>query len=138
MEIWTLAVITVESAAQVFYQALKDATKCDLLQQICTDLLIDEAYHIEFQCERMDIIYNSKLPGLKVIARQIYPVFFFATSLIIWFAHKSTFKAGGINYSRYIRKMKYKYLKTINKITIQKNNMKYCKINPDINEFTVA
>ena len=28
MKSWTLAVITVESAAQIFYQSLKDATKC--------------------------------------------------------------------------------------------------------------
>lgn len=52
MELWTLAVITVESTAQVFYQSLKDATRCKLLKQICTDILIDEAYHIGFQSER--------------------------------------------------------------------------------------
>lgn len=58
MEIWTLAVITVESAAQVFYQSLKDATGCSLLKQICTGILIDEAYHIDFQTGRMAIIYG--------------------------------------------------------------------------------
>jgi hypothetical protein len=35
METWTLAVIVVESAAQIFYQSLKDATGCRLLKQIC-------------------------------------------------------------------------------------------------------
>lgn len=40
MEFWTIAVITVESAAQIFYQCLKDATNCKLLKQICTDILI--------------------------------------------------------------------------------------------------
>jgi hypothetical protein len=33
METWTLAVIVVESAAQIFYQSLKDATDCCLLKQ---------------------------------------------------------------------------------------------------------
>lgn len=120
MEIWTLAVITVESAAQVFYQALKDATGCKLLKQICTDILIDEAYHIDFQSERMDIIYHDKDPRLQYLSRLVYPVFFFSTALVIWFAHKRTFKAGGIRFARYFRKMKYKYLKTLHRITCKK------------------
>src|ERR1700759_5254448 len=48
MEIWTLAVLAVESTAQIFYQALRNSTSCALLSQICTDILIDEAYHITF------------------------------------------------------------------------------------------
>ena len=120
MEIWTLAVITVESAAQVFYQALKDATGCKLLKQVCTDILIDEAYHIDFQSERMDIIYHDKDTRLQYLSRLVYPVFFFATALVIWFAHQRTFKAGGIRFGRYIRKMKYKYVKTLHKITTHK------------------
>mgnify|MGYP001156580018 FL=1 len=138
MEIWTLAVITVESAAQVFYQALKDATACKLLKQICTDILIDEAYHIEFQCERMDIIVNNKSAPLKYISRHIYPVFFFATSLVVWMAHKKAFKAGGVHYSRYIRKMRYKYLKTLNKIATTSKEMKCFAECKSLKEVTVA
>ncbi len=51
IEIWTIAVIIVESAAQIFYQALHDATECTLLRSICRDILIDEAHHIKFQNE---------------------------------------------------------------------------------------
>jgi len=117
MEIWTLAVITVESAAQVFYQSLKDATACKLLKQICTDILIDEAYHIDFQTERMTIIFRNKTNLSKLMNRLIYPLFFFATSFVIWLAHKRAFKAGGIDFDRYLHKMKYKYLKTLYKAT---------------------
>ncbi|MBB5397063.1 ferritin-like domain-containing protein [Mucilaginibacter sp. AK015] len=60
MEIWTLAVIVVESTAQIFYQALKHATGCRLLKEICTDILIDEAPHIVFQTERLAIIFEGK------------------------------------------------------------------------------
>jgi hypothetical protein len=117
MEIWTLAVITVESAAQVFYQSLKDASSCPLLKQICTDILIDEAYHIEFQTERMGIIFEHKLDDIKFISHYLYPVFFFGTALVVWMAHKKAFKAGGTDWSKYIRKMKYKYLKTLYRIS---------------------
>jgi len=117
MEIWTLAVITVESTAQIFYQALKDATGCILLKQICTDILIDEAYHIDFQTERMSIIFDAKSLVGKFAMRNFYTLFFFSTSLIVWFAHKKLFKAGGITFKKYLRKMKFKYMKTINKAT---------------------
>ena len=138
MEIWTLAVITVESAAQVFYQALKDATACKLLKQICTDILIDEAYHIEFQCERMDIIFTNKPAPLKFTSRLVYPFFFFATSLVVWMAHKKAFKAGGINYSRYFRKMKFKYFKTLHKITTSTNVERYYTEQKSMSEVTVS
>lgn len=117
MEIWTLAVITVESTAQIFYQCLKDATGCILLKQICSDILIDEAYHIDFQTERLSIIFDAKFFIGKLLVRNFYTFFFFLTALVVWFAHKRVFKAGGVNFKKYMRKMKYKYIKTINRAT---------------------
>jgi len=113
MEIWTLAVITVESTAQIFYQCLKDATGCTLLKQICTDILIDEAYHIDFQTERLGILFESKSDLEKKVINKLYTIFFFSTTLVVWMAHKNLFKAGGVNFKKFMHKMKYKYMKTI-------------------------
>ena len=120
MEIWTLAVITVESAAQVFYQSLKNATDCILLKQICTDILMDEAYHIDFQTERMAIIFDTKSYTSKFFSKYIYAIFFFGTSLVVWFAHKKLFKAGGTGFKKYMQKMKYKYFKTLYRVSFSK------------------
>lgn len=117
MEAWTLTVIVIESTAQIFYQALKDATQCGLLQQICTDILIDEAYHITFQTERLAIIYGSRSPFGKMWRKVFYKCFFFATSIVVWLAHKKLFIAGGNTFNGFIRKMHFKYLKTIDQIT---------------------
>ncbi|WP_421940370.1 ferritin-like domain-containing protein [Pedobacter sp.] len=115
MELWTLAVITVESAAQIFYQALKDATNCSLLGQICTDILIDEAAHITFQRERLYIIFSQKNAFFKFTAYHAYTCFFICTSLIVWIAHKNLFKAGKLSFSRYFNKMKSKLRKVMGK-----------------------
>jgi hypothetical protein len=117
MELWTLAVITVESTAQIFYQCLKDATECTLLKQICADILIDEAYHIDFQTERLAIIFNDKSLIGRLLVRNLYTFFFFATSLVVWAAHKKLFTAGGVTFKKYMKKMKFKYIKTINRAT---------------------
>ena len=120
MEIWTLAVITVESTAQIFYQCLKDATGCTLLKQICTDILIDEAYHIDFQTERLGILFESKSAIDKNIANMLYTIFFFLITLVVWMAHKKLFEAGGVNFKKFMRKMEYKYIKTIYAVLLKK------------------
>jgi len=116
MEWFTLAVITVENAAQVYYQCLKDATHCPLLKQICTDILIDEAYHIDFQVERMNIVYKDKGSITKWLCKQFYRLFYFATILTIWITHKKVFKAGGNGFRQYIRKMTQKYKRTLGRV----------------------
>ncbi|MGH2646676.1 MAG: ferritin-like domain-containing protein [Ginsengibacter sp.] len=120
MELWTLAVITVESAAQVFYQSLKDATKCKLLQQICTDILIDEAFHIDFQLQRFIIINENKNELSKILRYYLYKCFYFSTIVIIWFAYRRCFRAGHNNFYSYWRKMNLKFQKTIGKLTNQR------------------
>ena len=113
MEIWTVAVITVESTAQVFYQAIKDASRCQLLKQICTDILIDEADHIRFQTERLAILFRSKRSLSQWLTSKIYPVFFMTTSVVVWLAHKEAFRAGGLNFFKYWRKMQFKRIKCL-------------------------
>ncbi|MBG9378132.1 ferritin-like domain-containing protein [Panacibacter sp. DH6] len=124
MELWTLTVITVESTAQVFYQCLKDATGCRLLKQICTDILIDEAYHIDFQLERLYILFSNKSFVQRLIVEKMYFMFFYTTILVVWCAHKKLFMAGGVTFSKYLRKMIFKYRKTISRITAVQRGMK--------------
>lgn len=113
MELWTLTVITVESTAQLFYQSLKDATGCKLLKQICTDILIDEAFHIDFQCERFRLIYKSKRPISKLLFFYFYKFFYFSIIILVWFVYKRTFIAGRNDFNSYWKKMNLKFKKTI-------------------------
>lgn len=123
MEFWTIAVITVESTAQIFYQCLKDATGCRLLKQICTDILIDEAAHITFQIERLSLLYNSKGTLMRIMSYYFYTLFYFSTTLAVWFAHKRLFKAGRVSFSNYWAKMNHKFKKTIKKLKPETENI---------------
>lgn len=116
MELWTLAVIVVESTAQVFYQSLKDATDCTLLKQICTDILIDEAYHIDFQVQRLKAIYQGKSAFSRRLCGFAYRLFFFATAVTVWMAHKKLFRAGGNNYEKYMHIMGFKCNRIMNRV----------------------
>jgi hypothetical protein len=113
MELWTITVIIVESAAQVFYEALHDATNCALLKSICSDILIDEAHHIKFQNERMSIIFQQKNFYSKALSLLFYSVLFFGTVHAIWFGHGRALKAGGVSKVSFMRQMYYKFFKSM-------------------------
>lgn len=121
MEIWTLTVIIVESTAQIFYQSMKDATRCKLLRQICTDILIDEAHHIDFQTERFSVIFKSKTPFRRAVIQRLYYLFFFSTAVVVWVVNRKLFRAGGNTFEKYILKMKYKYNKIISRVVSHEN-----------------
>jgi hypothetical protein len=113
MELWTIAVIIVESAAQVFYKALHDATDCPLLKCICNDILIDEAHHIKFQNERMFILFQKKNFYNKAFSLLLYSFLFFATIHAIWFGHRRAFLAGKVSKKSFMRQMYYKFFGTL-------------------------
>ncbi|MEP6747389.1 MAG: ferritin-like domain-containing protein [Bacteroidota bacterium] len=121
MELWTITVIIVESTAQIFYQSLKDATGCILLKQVCTDILIDEAAHINFQLQRLVIIFSVKPVLQKIICFQLYRIFYFSVILVVWAAHHKLFKAGNNNIFKYLGKMNLKFKKTIQKLQTDKS-----------------
>lgn len=128
MELWTLSVIVVESAAQIFYQSLKDATDCKLLKQICSDILIDEAFHINFQFERIALINRDKSDLSKLLRYYLYRIFFFITITTVYIAHRKTFRAGGNNFNRYYRKMNLKFNKTIKRVFRPKTSVYHSKL----------
>lgn len=113
MELWTIAVIIVENAAQVFYQALHDATRCTLLRAICTDILHDEAHHIKFQNERPFTIFQRKSVYGKALALLLYAALFFGTIHAVWFGHRKAFRAGGVGHAEFMRAMYYKFFSTV-------------------------
>ena len=113
MELWTITVIIVESAAQIFYQALHDATNCDLLKSICRDILIDEAHHIKFQNERLHSIMSQKSIYLRALSVSGYWMLFLGTIHAIWLAHKKAFKAGGVDKQEFMRRMHFKFFNSL-------------------------
>lgn len=130
MELWTITVIIVESAAQIFYQALHDATHCKLLQSICLDIIKDEAHHIKFQNERMQIMFSRKKTYMQSISLAFYSVLFYGTMHAVWFGHKKALQAGGVNKSEFIRQMFYKFCSTLKYIHGKPTTRLFKKLQP--------
>lgn len=116
MELWTIAVIIVESCAQLFYKSVKDGTQCELLKSICTDILQDEAPHVVFQSERLMLIFQGKNRFEKFICKNFYFLSFYTIILTVWLGHHQAFQAGGNDFKTYWRRMNYKFKKIINRL----------------------
>jgi hypothetical protein len=128
MELWTISVIIVESAAQIFYQALHDATNCKLLQSICNDIIVDEAHHIKFQNERMHIIFQQKSFYNRALSLLCYSFLFFGTIHAIWLGHHKAFIAGGVNKKDFMRLMYYKFFSSMKFLHASANEEKMAAV----------
>lgn len=109
MEIWTITALIVESAAQVYFEAVSQTTRCPLLKDVCAHIALDEKEHIRFQRERLSIIYNRKSSWKKAAASFIYHLHFKLTYRAIWLGHAAVFKTGGFTYDRFRRLMHQKF-----------------------------
>jgi hypothetical protein len=116
MELWTISVIIVESLAQLFYKSVKDASNCNLLKEICTDILTDEAQHIVFQAERLRIIYRDRSEAGRLLAKTFYYFLFYTIIITVWIGHSTAFKAGGNSFAVYVRRIQAKFNRIIHSI----------------------
>ncbi len=103
METWTTPVVMVETHALVFYNAIRRATKCPVLQQICKQILADEIPHLRFQCERLAQLLRDRPRWLYVLTMLMHRIFFTGITLAIWAAHRRALRAGGCHFGKYWR-----------------------------------
>lgn len=103
LELWTTAVIVVETLALVYYRAVMQASTSPVLQTICRQILRDEVYHLRFQYERLAQIQSHRRPWPRFFTFLVQYALFFGTTLLVWIGHHRLLKAGGYPFFRYWR-----------------------------------
>ncbi|MDB5349382.1 MAG: hypothetical protein JWN86_629 [Planctomycetota bacterium] len=102
LEVSISVLITAEILAQVYYEALREATGSAVLRVLCEQILNDEAEHVRFQAERLAILRSGRRPETLVILRLIHRLFFAATCLVVWRGHRRVFRRGGYGFHRFL------------------------------------
>ena len=91
--------VSAEIMAQVYYRALKLATKSETLQELCHHILREEARHVRFQVQQLARIDRARHPwarrGLRVADRCLFSI----ASWIVYHDHQSVFEIAGISRS---------------------------------------
>lgn len=101
MEIWSASVLMVETMAQIYYKALRDSGRCELLAEICADILADEAYHLKFQIERARLYYRGRSSLARLVTGMGYKSLYAVIVSSVWIAHHRALREGGLTFLRF-------------------------------------
>jgi hypothetical protein len=101
LELTISVLLTAEVIAQVYYQALQDATNSTWLRGLCRQILRDEVGHIHFQSERLAILRAACSATRRRWTIWLEYLLMFATMIVVFRTHRSVFAAAQMSWSRY-------------------------------------
>lgn len=101
LELCAAVLVTAETLAIPFYQALRDATHSPLLRAICVRILCDEAAHLKFQALTIGLIRRPLGRKARAIRSIGHAVMFHGTALLLWQQHHQVFRAAHWNFRRF-------------------------------------
>ena len=102
LETTICVLLTAEIIAQVYYGALRRATRSPVLRAICRRVLADEAAHVRFQAERLAMLRRPAVGwiGLCLVLQR---VLFGAALVVVWVNHGPVFRRGQLGLAGFWR-----------------------------------
>jgi hypothetical protein len=101
-----MVLVTAEVIAQVYYDALRDATRSIVLRQLCNQILRDEEEHVRFQCERLAILRRDRVRWVILLKQSIHRAFMAVTCLVFWWKHGKAVRTGGYGLFAFLRSVR--------------------------------
>jgi hypothetical protein len=101
LEVSIAVVLVAEAIANVYYAALHDVTRSEVLRILCQQILRDEVEHVSFQSERLAILRRGRLRVFVLIANGLHRFLYGGTLLVVWWKHGPTMRAGGVGFRRF-------------------------------------
>lgn len=86
--------LTAEIIAQVYYGALRRATRSRVLRAICRRVLADEAAHVRFQAERLAMIRRARAAPSLLLRVALQRLLFAAALWVVWLNHRNVLLRG--------------------------------------------
>lgn len=89
--------ITAEILAEVYYEALREATTSVILRILCDQILRDEKQHVAFQAERLAILRSGRGRLAQSLTMAAQRFLFAGTTILVGWTHRRTIRRGGIS-----------------------------------------
>jgi hypothetical protein len=103
LDLLLTVLLTAELIGEVYYRAVRDATRCPVLRAVCTQLLRDERMHVRFHVERFRFLRAGRSRARIRIQDRLWRVFFAVTCLAVWVKHGRAMRLGGYGFRRFRR-----------------------------------
>jgi hypothetical protein len=103
LEVSIAVVLVAEAIANVYYVALRDATRSRVLRTLCQQILRDEVAHVSFQSERLAILQRRRSRAYVLAANGLHRFLYGGTLVVVWWKHGPAMRAGGVAFRKYWR-----------------------------------
>jgi hypothetical protein len=103
LELAIRVLVTAEIIAQVYYQALRDATHSRTLRGLCQRILEDEDPHVRFQSERLAILRRGR--AAQSLVELLHWVLLAGAACVVWINHHPVLRRGGFGWVAFLREV---------------------------------
>ena len=103
LELSITVLVTAEIIAQVYFPALRDATRSPVLHALCDQIIADEEAHVQFQTERLAILRRPRSRLSLVFRNLLARTLFTGACVVVWIQHRNVFCAAGGNVATFWR-----------------------------------
>jgi hypothetical protein len=101
-ELSITVLITAEIISLVYYDALKNATKSNLLKNICGKVLADERAHVKYESELLGLIRPTNSAFRRVLLPFLHRVLLVGTVLVVYLSHRKVLNRGRYDLPNFI------------------------------------
>jgi hypothetical protein len=101
--------LVAELIANVYYRAIRAASRSATLRTLCTQLLRDERMHVRFHLERLAILRRNRSRPRVAASVFAHRVLFTGTCLVVWAQHRRALRAGGYGLWRFRRELSHEF-----------------------------
>ena len=95
LEVSIAVLILAELIAQVYYDAVRRATRLPILTRLCEQILRDEADHVRFQAEQLGRLRAERSPVGWRMTMAAQRLLFATTCAVVWIVHRPALRLGG-------------------------------------------
>ncbi len=95
LELIVTVLVTAEIVAVPYYRALRKATQSPLLRALCSQILQDEAAHLQYQAGTLARLRGGRAAIQRALTDLLHAVLLQGTVLVVWMEHRSVFLRGG-------------------------------------------
>lgn len=111
IEISILVLSSAEIMATTFYKALQKSTRSQTLRDICSQILIDEESHINYQAFTLNKLNTDRGYLRFKFFRYMHTLFVIATALVVWLQYRTVYKNGGYSFFTFMNETIKEYMR---------------------------
>lgn len=97
LELTISVLVAAEVIAMVYYAALRQATLCPVLRELCEQILDDEVFHLHFQGQRMGWLRRGRSRWSCRMTRHFQTRLLDGMAAVVWTMHRPVFRLARLN-----------------------------------------